>query len=490
MLIKRLLCTLLCIILLCLSFSGCGDNYKDAFIYIDFDTVPTNLDPQLADSDEELTVVRSLFDTLLRYDSSGKIICSGAKSYKKDGNSYTFELSTDVKWVDGDNVTAHDYVYAFKRAVSPDTKAPFANSLFSIVNAKEIYEGKKALSTLGVTAVDDYTLKIELAKEDAEFEKVLTTAVTMPCNEKYFIDTKGKYGLTKDTTPACGSYYIRQWLTESKFLIRLAKNLDYTGEFEANSMRIYFTCGKDDPLTMLSLDNTDLAYISNDEYEGILNEGFKILSVEDTCYALFLSNRMDEKLRGAFLSSVDTSTYSDDLSHTQRVAESLYPDALSTANSLKTGSIIKYDPISSAAVYKELELDGSIPKNITIKYVSDTSAEAVARSLAAHWQQTLSSFINIEQTSLGSIKDMFASGNYDIIILPFTSPTGTVSGYNQKLGFPDSSPLSVSEELFNNFRCYPLYFSSSNIAAGSKIQNLDSATQNGIVDVSILVKMQ
>ncbi|MBO5853011.1 MAG: hypothetical protein J6Q74_04290, partial [Clostridia bacterium] len=153
MLLKKLISVLLCAILLCLSFSGCGDSYKDAFIYIDFDTIPTNLDPQLADSDEELTVVRSLFDTLLRYDSNGKITCSGANSYTKEGNTYTFELNNDAKWVDGEAVTAHDYVFAFKRAVSPDTKAPFANSLFSIANAKEIYEGKKALSTLGVTAV-------------------------------------------------------------------------------------------------------------------------------------------------------------------------------------------------------------------------------------------------------------------------------------------------------------------------------------------------
>ena len=56
MLFKRLFLILLSVILLCLSFSGCGDNYKDAFIYIDFDSIPTTLDPQLADSDEELTV--------------------------------------------------------------------------------------------------------------------------------------------------------------------------------------------------------------------------------------------------------------------------------------------------------------------------------------------------------------------------------------------------------------------------------------------------
>ena len=166
MLFKRLISVLL-ILLLCLSFAGCGDNYKEAFIYIDFDSIPTTLDPQLADSDEELTVVRSLFDTLLRYDSEGKIVPSGAESYTKDGNTYTFKLKKDAKWVSGEAVTANDYVYAFRRAVDPATKAPYASSLFSIVNAKDIYEGKLNTSDLGVTATDDYTLKIELMGADS-----------------------------------------------------------------------------------------------------------------------------------------------------------------------------------------------------------------------------------------------------------------------------------------------------------------------------------
>ena len=285
----RIISAILCVVLLCSSFAACGEDYKDAFIYIDFDAKPANLDPQLASSDEELTVVRSLFDTLLRYDRTGNIVCSGADAYTKEGNVYTFELNKNLKWVDGNYVTAQDYVFAFRRAVDPETKAPFANSLFSIVNAKEINSGNKSITELGVKAVDDYTLKIELQSADSEFEKVLTTAVTMPCNEEYFISCKGKYGLTLDTTPSCGSYYIRQWLTETKFLIRLAKNLDYTGEFEANSMRIYFTCGQDNAIDMLSLDNTDLAYISNDEYSDIAASGFKVVSVEDTCYTLFLS---------------------------------------------------------------------------------------------------------------------------------------------------------------------------------------------------------
>ncbi len=490
MLFKRLFLIFLSAVLLCLSFGGCKEDYKDAFIYIDFDTVPTNLDPQLADSDEELTVVRALFDTLLRYNKDGKIVCSGAESYKKDGNTYTFKLKKDAKWVSGEKVTAHDYVFALRRAVESSTKAPYASSLFSIVNAKEIYEGKVELSSLGVSAPDDYTLKIQLKEADSEFEKVLTTAVAMPCNEKFFNSCKGKYGLTIDTTASCGSYYVKQWLTESKFLIRLAKNLDFTGEFEANSMRIYFTCAKDDALTMLEHDNTDLAYISNEEYGSVSGKGFKISSVEDTCYTLFLSSRMDAELRKAFLTSIDQSSYKSDLVAAESTALSLYPKILSASGAPKASDLIKYDDSSAAAIYKKLEAKGAIPESISIKYPDGSSAEKVARSLAAHWQKSLSCFINIEKTPINTINDMYNSTYYDIIIIPFSAPSGTVSAYNKKLGFAFDNPKTASEKLFNDYRCYPLYYSSTNIAAGSKIQNLDSAMQGGIIDVSILIKMQ
>lgn len=490
MFLKRVISLLLCFIMLCFTFTACGENYKDAFIYIDFDSVPTSLDPQLADSDEELTVVRSLFDTLLRYDKDGSIVCSGADAFTKDGNTYTFELNKDAKWVEGGAVTAHDYVFALRRAVDPKTKAPFANSLFSIVNAKDIYEGNKNVSSLGITAVDDYTLKIELAHENSEFEKVLTTAVTMPCNEEFFDSCKGKYGLTIETTAACGSYYVRQWITESKFLIRLAKNLDFGGEFEANSMRIYYTCGKDAALDMLGLDNTDLAYISNDEYKDISDAGFKIMSAEDTCYMVFFSERMDAELRQAFLSSIDKNSYASNLTTTQKTADNLYPAVLSVNSAPKVTDYIKYDVVSASAIYNQKVLDGLVPKNISIKYPKDTSTESVARSLAAHWQQTLSCFVNIEETPIHTVRDMFNSTYYDIIIIPFSAPSGTVSAYNKKLGFIDSNPKAISEEFFKNYRCYPLYFSSTNIAAGPKIQNLEAAMGGGTLDASMLIKIQ
>ena len=89
--------------------------------------------------------------------------------------------------------------------MTPATAAPFASRLFAIKNAKEIGSGKKSADTLGVSAPDEHTVIIELAYDDPSFEEALTTSVAMPCNEKFFNESGGKYGLTLNTVISCGS---------------------------------------------------------------------------------------------------------------------------------------------------------------------------------------------------------------------------------------------------------------------------------------------
>lgn len=488
--ITKLLSLLLALVLLMSSVTACGDDYTDAYIYIDFDSKPSCLDPQLADTDEELTVVRSLFDTLLRYNEEGVLTPSAAETYNKNGNVYTFSLRNDAVWLDGTPVTAHDFVFAFRRAVDPDTRAPFANTLFAIENAENISNGKADTDILGVTAIDDLTLEIRLCRDDPEFEKVLTSAITMPCNQAFFEDCKGKYGLTIETTASNGSYYVRKWNTDIKFLIRLAKNLDYTGPFQARSMRIYYTCGEDDAFTMLDNDNTDLIYVSNEEYVGLPDAGFEVSLTENICYALFLSPKLDPDIRKALLTSVNAENVVSSIGPTQTPAATLYPNLLTANGVPDVSDYIKYDTESALSLYADKIKSGFELGNITLKYPSDTSCELVAKSIAGHWQQSLSCFINIEAVTAQSARTAYSYGTYDIIIVPFYSALGTTTAYNSDLGFNSYDAASISKELYTDYRCFPLFFSTTNIAAGYKIQNLKGCIHNGITDAALLIKMQ
>ena len=202
---------LLTAVILLLGTVGCKDSYQNAIIYYEVPERPFTLDAQTASTDSELSIVKNIYEGLLRKNSSGAVVCGAAESFEKNGLKYTFKLRENGVWSNKEPLTAADFVFGLRRAVTPATAAPFASRLFAIKNAKEIGSGKKSADTLGVSAPDEHTVIIELAYDDPSFEEALTTSVAMPCNEKFFNESGGKYGLTLNTVISCGSYRLGRW---------------------------------------------------------------------------------------------------------------------------------------------------------------------------------------------------------------------------------------------------------------------------------------
>jgi oligopeptide transport system substrate-binding protein len=82
---------------------------------------PRTLDPQLADDDFSLQVVRDLYEGLTSEDSSGRILPGVADSWTSDptGTVYRFHLRPQAKWSNGDRITASEFVQGLRRAVDP-----------------------------------------------------------------------------------------------------------------------------------------------------------------------------------------------------------------------------------------------------------------------------------------------------------------------------------------------------------------------------------
>ena len=164
-----------------------GETLSDnqTFTYRLLDQVPT-LDPQLNEETSGFHVIRDLFEGLLSQDANGDLTPGVATHYAaSDGNTtYTFTLRKDARWSNGDPVTAHDFVYAWQRAVDPATASPYGwyLELTEMVNAKEILAGKKAPSELGVRAVDNHTLEVKLNTPLPYFPAMTTYATLFPAH--------------------------------------------------------------------------------------------------------------------------------------------------------------------------------------------------------------------------------------------------------------------------------------------------------------------
>ena len=164
-----------------------GETLSDnqTFTYRLLDQFPT-LDPQLNEETSGFHVIRDLFEGLLSQDANGDLTPGVATHYAaSDGNTtYTFKLRKDARWSNGDRVTAHDFVYAWQRAVDPATASPYGwyLELTEMVNAKEILAGKKAPSELGVRAVDNHTLEVKLNTPLPYFPAMTTYATLFPAH--------------------------------------------------------------------------------------------------------------------------------------------------------------------------------------------------------------------------------------------------------------------------------------------------------------------
>ena len=164
-----------------------GEALSDdqTFTYRLLDQFPT-LDPQLNEDTSGFHVIRDLFEGLLSQDANGDLVPGVATHYAaSDGNTtYTFTLRDDARWSNGDPVTAHDFVHAWRRAVDPATASPYGwyLKLTEMVNAGDILAGNKPPSELGVRAVDDYTLEVKLNTPLPYFPAMTTYATLFPAH--------------------------------------------------------------------------------------------------------------------------------------------------------------------------------------------------------------------------------------------------------------------------------------------------------------------
>lgn len=134
----------------------------------------------------------------------------------KDGKTYTINLRQGVKWTNGDEVTAQDFVYSWRRTVNPKTASQDAFYFYQVKNAQAINEGKKPINTLGIKADGKYKLTIQLTKPVSYFKKLLAWPLFYPVN-KNAVDKYGKkYGTAAKYTVSDGPYKLADWTGSNK----------------------------------------------------------------------------------------------------------------------------------------------------------------------------------------------------------------------------------------------------------------------------------
>jgi oligopeptide transport system substrate-binding protein len=203
-----------------------------------------SMDSTLATDSVSFNVMNNVFEGLYRLGENDEAKPGMAESMEKseDGLTYTFKLR-DAKWSNGDPVTAHDFVYAWQKALNPDTGAEYAYIMYDIKNAAKVNAGELPVEELGVKAVDDKTLEVQLEGQVPYFEALLSFATFYPQNQK-FVEAQGdQYGLEADTSIYNGPFTLSEWKHEQSF--KLTKNDNYWDKETVKLKEINFNIVKD-----------------------------------------------------------------------------------------------------------------------------------------------------------------------------------------------------------------------------------------------------
>jgi oligopeptide transport system substrate-binding protein len=155
------------------------------------------------------------------------------------GRKYVFHLRDDVVWSDGVTVTAGDFEYALKRALAPGRQWRPVELLFDIQGAKAYHQGDEAnLDQVGVHAVDDFTLVIELEEPTSYMLYVLAFSPMFPV-PRHVVQVHGAAWEDPETLVTNGPFRLASWERGESMV--LERNPTYHGRFAGNLERVECT---------------------------------------------------------------------------------------------------------------------------------------------------------------------------------------------------------------------------------------------------------
>lgn len=410
----------------------------------------TSLDPQFSTSWESQVVMLNLFEGLLIRGGDGELSLGAASDYavSDDGLTYTFHLRRDGVWNDGDPdngtdptpVTAQDFVFSFWRIFDPEVPSPWAGDFQSIRNSREVLAGELPKTQLGVWAIGEYTLMIQLSEPSPILLEQLAGSGALPCNEKFFRSTRARYGQTKGLILGNGPFSLSDWDSEAVVMVPSSR---YVGPQEVLCPSVVLYTGRarrqetTDWQLFLEGKSDFCAAAVREQEEG--EQSFTLLPAQDRVWALIFreeegSPLADPDIRRALALSIDTSSFGDRVPERFERTDSLVPHSAALMGqeyrSLASAQPIRYRPEEARAALEaglaRLEIT-SLPKT-TLILPESAELGALGGYFQKLWQRELRQIINLEILPDDEFQQRLENREYQMAVTDLASENSTPMG--------------------------------------------------------------
>ncbi|EGO9015318.1 peptide ABC transporter substrate-binding protein [Enterococcus faecalis] len=234
----------------------------------------STLDTTQTTDKNTFTMAQHLFEGLYRFDDDSVTVPALAKDVKisDDGRKYHFTLREGIKWSNGEPITAQDFVYSWKKLVTPATIGPNAYLLDSVKNSFEIRNGEKSVDELGISAPNDKEFIVELKQAQPSFLAVVSIAWLAPQNQK-FVEAQGKdYALDSEHLLYSGPFTLANWDATSDTWT-LKKNPEY---YDADQVKL-----EEVAVSTIKEDNTGINLYQANELDLVRINGQYVQQYQD-----------------------------------------------------------------------------------------------------------------------------------------------------------------------------------------------------------------
>lgn len=203
-----------------------GSTTGEKILKVQVGPDPETVDPALNSAVDGGNMILHAFEGLLTLDENGQLKEGQAESWEtsEDGLTWTFHLRDGLKWSDGTDLTAKDFVYSWQRVCDPNVAAPYAETVLGMVKGyDEAVAGD--ITKLDVQAPDEKTVVVNLANPCPYFGELAAFATLNPVQQATVEANGDAWATSADTYISNGPFMMTEWVPGSH--ITFSKNPNY-----------------------------------------------------------------------------------------------------------------------------------------------------------------------------------------------------------------------------------------------------------------------
>jgi len=468
---KKLIATLLVLAMSVMMFAACGkkedgtknnaDNggttneeasNNDAYpgtpganeITVNIQSEPPEMFTVTTTDFTSFTVIRHIIENLVMLDENDEVIPGVAEDWtvSDDGLTYNFKLREGMKWSNGEPVTAHDFVFAWKTLLNPDIAAEYAYFGYVFKNGQAFYNGEVGAEELGFKALGDYELEVTLENPVAYFLSQLAFGVFAPLNEKAYNEFGDTYGTDADKMVYNGAFNMTSWEHENKIV--LEKNQEYWNADNIQLEKINMVMINDGnaALNAFKAGEVDVINLNGEQAELMRSENYPVHNYEDgaTFYLEYNLNDpflQNKNLRKALTLAVDKQAFvTAILKNSSLPAASLTAPAVNGLNDKfykEVGDLIPALDVEKAKEYYAAALEELGVDTVQLTMIADDSDVAVenAAFIQEQLRVNLGIDLKVENMPFKSRLERMTNKDFSIVF------AGWGPDYNDPMTFLD-----------------------------------------------------